>query len=420
MKQNYSVKSFIMSNGERYCLLVNSDSGAPLFYPNLYVTTQIRNSSLSYSAMEGSLVGISVLLDFMSGRNQSINDRFKKGLFLNLNEIDALRDYCQKRIKNTERASNPTELLTKKRLREQNGMVSSRTEYHRLTVIANYLDWLAVQLSENNHTTEQRKLIEKMVKAIKSRRPVRKNRNQELSDKGLSKKQLELLFELFRPESDLNPFRDKSVRTRNRIMFLMLLYLGIRGGELLNIRIRDIDFSNGQLVVVRRADEKDDPRTDQPLVKTLDRRLPMRESLVKELHNYILNERRYIQNAKKHDFLFITHKQGPTCGRPISKSAYNKIIKVIRGFSPILYDFTGHTLRHAWNEIFSDLMDTMNNPPDEAGQEQIRSYLMGWRQGSGTASIYNKRFIKRKAMEVAVEMQKGNIRMPGNKNNENG
>jgi len=32
-------KSFIMESGERYCLLV--ERGMPLYYPNLYVTTQI-------------------------------------------------------------------------------------------------------------------------------------------------------------------------------------------------------------------------------------------------------------------------------------------------------------------------------------------------------------------------------------------
>ncbi|MHB1664809.1 MAG: tyrosine-type recombinase/integrase [bacterium] len=413
MKSNYSIKSFIMSNGERYCLLV--DLGVPLFYPNLYMTTQVRNRSLSYSAMETSLTGISILLEFMRERNQLINERFKKGLFLDLNEIDALRDHCQLMIRTKTNPHNSKIFLSKKYFKEQNRMVSSRTEYHRLTVIAHYVEWLAVYLSENNHTAEQRKLIEKMVRAIKSRRPLRKSRNQELSDKGLSEKQLELLFELFRPESDLNPFKDKSVRIRNRLIFLMLYYLGLRGGELLNIRIRDIDFSNGQLVIARRADEKDDPRTDQPLVKTLDRRMPMKESLVKEIHNYILNERKYIPNAKKHDFLFVTHKAGLTCGQPISKSSYNKIIHIIRNVSPILYGFTGHSLRHTWNERFSNLMDQMNEPPDEARQEQTRSYLMGWREGSGTAATYNKRFIKRKAQEVAVELQKSNIRMPKNK-----
>jgi len=395
-----------MSNGERYCLLIDSNSGVPLFYPNLYITTQIRNRSLSYSAMKTSLTGISILLEFTRKRNQSIDERFRKGLFLNLNEIDALRDHCQLIISSKINSRNSNIFLAKKYIKEQNEMVSSRTEYHRLTVIAHYVEWLAVYLSENNHTPEQRKLIERMVKAIKARRPIRKNRNQELSDKGLSKAQLELLFELFRPESDLNPFNDKSVRIRNRLIFLMLYHLGIRGGELLNIRIRDIDFSNGQLVITRRADEKDDPRTDQPLVKTLDRRLPMKESLVKEIHNYILNERKYIPNAKKHDFLFVTHKAGLTCGQPISKSSYNKIIHIIRDVSPVLYNFTGHSLRHTWNENFSDLIDQMNESPDESRQEQIRSYLMGWREGSGTAAIYNKRFVKRKAMEIAVELQK--------------
>ena len=45
-----------MNSGERYCLLIDSDSDLPLFYPNLYVTTQIRNKSLSYSAMEATIL----------------------------------------------------------------------------------------------------------------------------------------------------------------------------------------------------------------------------------------------------------------------------------------------------------------------------------------------------------------------------
>ena len=412
-QSNYAVKSFIMSNGERYCLLVDSYSGLPLFYPNLYITTQIRNRSLSYSAMESALVGISILFRFISERNDSLENRFKKGLFLNLNEIDALRDYCQKRFRTeVDRDDLVKPVNIKKYKEKKEKRVSLFTEYQRLTVIADYAGWLAYYLSENSLTDEKRKSIERMVKAIKARRPVRKNRNQTLDDKGLTKQQLELLFELFRPESGINPFSEKSIRTRNRLIFLMLYYLGLRGGELLNIRIRDIDFAKGQLVVARRADEKDDPRTDQPLVKTLDRRLPIKESLVQEIHDYILKERKFIPNARKNDFLFVTHKPGPTCGQPISKSSYNKIIAVIRSVSPSLYSFTGHTLRHAWNETFSEFMDKMHDMPDEAKQEQMRSYLMGWREGSGTAATYNKRFVKRKSEQAALEMQKGKIRLP--------
>jgi len=42
----------------------------------------------------------------------------------------------------------------------------------------------------------------------------------------------------------------------------------------------------------------------------------------------------------------------------------------------------------------------------------MRSYLMGWKEGSGTAAHYNKRFVKKKANEAALKLQEGMIRVP--------
>ena len=92
---NYSVKTFIKSDGERYCLLINRDSGLPLYYPNLFITTQVRNRSLSYAAMESNLGGISVLLSYMDEKGQNIEQRFKEDNYLKIEELDAIRDYCQ-------------------------------------------------------------------------------------------------------------------------------------------------------------------------------------------------------------------------------------------------------------------------------------------------------------------------------------
>lgn len=130
--------------------------------------------------------------------------------------------------------------------------------------------------------------------------------------------QLDTLFEVIKPGSDLNPF-SIDVQRRNRLMILLLFYLGIRGGELLNIRIQDIDFSTNRIRIFRRADELADSRTNQPHAKTRDRLLPLAESLVQELHSYIIQDRRKVRNAKKNDYLFVTYKLGPTVGNPISK-----------------------------------------------------------------------------------------------------
>jgi len=410
-------KTFVMSSGERYCLLVDS-VGSPLYFPNLYLTTQVRNRSLSFAAEQSTLNGISVLYRFLDERDESIERRFYKGKFLNDSELDGIRDYCQISFRNVSTAQgagkvqalNPYYLPAKK--------VGVETEYVRLTVIAKYLAWLAGQLIASSNEKATALQIVKMEKALKSRRPVKKNRNHEGDVSGLSEEQIKVLFELFRPGSDLSPFINKSIRVRNRLIFLMLYHLGLRGGELLNVRIRDIDFGSNQLIIARRADEKDDPRKDQPLVKTLDRRLPLSDTLASEIHHYILHDRKGVANSSKNDFLLITHKSGPTQGQPLSKSAYKKIIAVVRKVSPPLFNLTGHQLRHSWNETFSEQLDSMDEPPSEEEQEKIRSYLMGWREGSGTAATYNKRFIRRKATEAAIRLQEGMIRLPKRVHNE--
>jgi len=400
-----------MSSGERYCLLVSS-SGLPMFYPNLYVTTQVRNRSQSYSAMESALSGISVLHRFLDESGEDLEERFRKGRFLEDAELDAIRDFCQLSFRRSSRAGSSASVVPLKGKQKAAEHVSAETEYVRLTVIAKYLRWMAELIAGPSADKATTLNIARMERVLKSRRPIKKNRNAETKVKGLTDEQLDILFELFRPESEFNPFSERSVAVRNRLIFLLLYHLGIRGGELLNIRIRDFDFASNQLVIARRADDKDDPRTDQPLVKTLDRRLPLKDTLAKEIHDYILNDRRNVRNAGKNDFLLITHKAGPTQGQPLSKSAYKKIMAVVRSVSPSLYKFTGHQLRHTWNEKFSDQMDAMDDPPDEEQQEKIRSYLMGWREGSGTGATYNKRFVRKKANEAAMALQEGMTRVP--------
>ena len=58
-------------------------------------------------------------------------------------------------------------------------------------------------------------------------------------------------------------------------------------------------------------------------------------------------------------------------------------------------------------------MDAMDEQVSEERQEQVRSYLMGWREDSGTAATYNKRFIQQKGFEAALALQKANgTRLP--------
>ena len=45
--------------------------------------------------MESNLGGISVLLSYMDEKGQNIEQRFKENNYLKIEELDAIRDYCQ-------------------------------------------------------------------------------------------------------------------------------------------------------------------------------------------------------------------------------------------------------------------------------------------------------------------------------------
>ncbi|WP_413770699.1 tyrosine-type recombinase/integrase [Xenorhabdus bovienii] len=87
--------------------------------------------------------------------------------------------------------------------------------------------------------------------------------------------------------------------------------MGIRRGELLNLRVDDIDFIANEVRIVRRADSSVDSRVYQPLVKTEERILPISDRLAEILCEYVTGLRSAFPRARKHPYLFVTHKQGP-------------------------------------------------------------------------------------------------------------
>lgn len=388
-------------------MVVDRVSGLPMYYPTLFLTTQIRNKGNAFSTTLAAANNLVLLLRFLESRDINLEQRFLTKDFFKPHELDDLRDFAQRK-----QGRMPSKALSNPWLDDElTNIVDNGTQHSRLTTFANYLRWYAMHILKMPEldVVEQ---INAMAEQIKTRRPSKQGRNGDLQDKSLSDVQLDALFELILPGSASNPF-SIDVQRRNRLMILLLFYLGIRGGELLNIRIQDIDFSTNRIHIVRRADERADSRTNEPNAKTRERLLPLAESLVQELHGYITQDRRNVRNAKKNDYLFVTYKRGPTVGNPISKAGYHKIFSVVRAVSPQLYAASGHSLRHTWNRKFSERMDAMDEQVSEERQEQVRSYLMGWREGSGTAATYNKRFIQQKRFEAALALQKANgTRLP--------
>jgi integrase len=406
-----SVRFATFSDGERYPLLIDG-RGVPLWYPTLFTTTQVRNASKAPNTMVAVLSAIRVLIAWAQSHDVDLESRFANRLFLNEQEVESLCRYAQ--TKSSEPEYQSQNVVRMKRRKESarsevqisESRVSGNTRYIRISYMANYLDWLAIRLIErdaklvDSGTLDH---IKRMVKSLHMRRPQKARNSAVFARKGLTEARQELLLELVRRGSDKNPF-SPDLQARNQLIVLLLYYLGLRAGELLALRISDFDLQQNTVLVARRHDNPDDPRTYQPVVKTADRRIPLAEPLVKTVFDYILHERGKIPAAKRHDFLFVTHQTGPFEGQPLSIKGLAKVFSEIQGAMPDeLGDLTPHVLRHTANDRFSSLMDQKG--AGQAEEEKLRSYLMGWKEGSGTASTYTRRHTETKAREAALKLQ---------------
>lgn len=388
-----SMRSFVAADGERFAVLVDG-SGMPLYYPALFTTWHLRSRSLAANSIANALTAIKALYAWEAQVGIDLMLLFSQGELLGEERVRGLSDFLQLALAPGHRDKKITPIP--RRLKT----VGTSNHYFRLTVVADYLGFLAKRLYPSSRVDGE---IKMMVASIKANRPSKPNKSgSDKDERYLDEAVVDAVEQALRPGSEHNPAKDYAVQVRNALMFTIFRLTGLRRGELLNLKVDDIDFAKYALRVVRRPDSKGDPRAHQPTVKTRQRTFPLAPELIARIHEYVLRYRNRLPGAKKHGYLFVTHKEGPTQGRPLSISAFQKWML---GVGSIVEDsgIHAHALRHHWNYGFSKDSDANEIP--SATEEKLRSYLMGWEETSGTAQIYNKRHTKQKAAEAALALQ---------------
>ncbi|WP_218565123.1 site-specific integrase [Pseudomonas sp. RIT412] len=391
-----------MSSGERHVILIDQATRVPAYAPNLFLTTQIRKVGASLAWVSANAYCLAALYRFLDWRRIDIQTRFHAGHYLEEHELDSLRDYFKQNQNTLQTADRQPSKQKGKKGTAPKEWVANETQAKKLRVSAAYLAWLARRCDSDLVNSDK---ISAMEDQIVARSPSVKNKNKGLEERDLTDEQVDYVLDIIKLDCPRNPFSAR-VKTRNRLMILLMYEFGIRVGELLNIRISDFDFQNNSLRIVRRADQQDDTRQRQPLVKTEDRPLVLANWLIKEIYDYILNDRASLKLAARCPYLFVTHKSGPTQGQALSISSYNKVWHVLRETSGILFGVTGHRLRHRWNYRYSKMVDDGVLQLNEAEEESSRSFLMGWKPGSGTAKIYNRRHVREKANAASLKLQR--------------
>jgi len=416
----YVVRQVVFSSGERLPMLCARATGLPQFEATLYSLTELRAKGLASATIQQALRSVAVLEFVLERAGVNLGARLNEGKLLEANEIEQLASVCRRSLgaltvgqEESRRPISGSKVVSLEKVRmrparavDADELVSAETTAIRLFYIRNYLQWRLhahlLKIGQRHPTfSGLLKIGEIVLKILGERMPRLCRRNPEQQREGLSAEALDLLISVVEPDSPRNPWRDAHSRQRNALAIRWLIEVGVRAGELLGIKISDIDFQKNEVFITRNADDPDDPRALQPLTKTKSRLLPLSDDLAVQTRRYIMGTRRAVKGARRHQFLFVASSSGA----PLTYIALAKAFCTLRrSCTELPGDLTAHVLRHTWNGNFSDQVDAQRIAPEV--EQKIRSRLMGWSETSGTAAIYTRRHVRRKSNEALLAMQK--------------
>ncbi|CAA6825763.1 MAG: Unknown protein [uncultured Sulfurovum sp.] len=414
----YLIKRILFSHGERLPMLIDTETGMPDYWATLFSISQYRSKAQASNTIEQvlrQLMLLNIFLKHYSKESINLDERIAQGKILHLHEIENLCDLCKLFLEDIHTDIHkkplpqniPQTSLEKFRTnnsKKQIRTVSSDTTANRIRVIRDFLVWRTnislTKLQEEDLTFNRLKESRDLLKSnMTSRIPSPSGNSWINAPKGLSEEETSLLFEAVTRDSPTNPWKNEFTKTRNELLILWLYQFGLRKGELLSIKISDINFQSETFILERRADDSEDPRINQPLIKTFGRELPIPKKIIRLTKDYIINHRRHLPQAKKHEFLFVASKTGA----PMSLDTVNKVFSKLKETYPGAFKkLSPHILRHSWNDNFSEKMDKEHRPEEE--EKKIRSYAMGWSETSNSAENYTKRYIQKKANAVLRDM----------------
>lgn len=416
----------VLPSGERVPFLLD-DRGLPLFYPTLFETAQLRNGGAAVNTIRNKLEDLEVLLRWEAVNERKLVAEFEKGRVPTLADILSLRDFCALDMRyigdgsaGPQTARNMTWLEARTASVAARPRISQMQQYNRLTTIADYLEFVASVATQYRGCPEDAAAVAEMAKRIRKHRPRGKAGfgDDDPSAKSPPPEIVDRFMAAMAVDSPLNPFHDPALRLRNAIIFGLLRWTGMRRGELLSLRIDQLDLGGAPQVWVRRnQDDKSDPRPNQPVAKTKERPLPIPGELAEQIEDYVLNVRARVAPARKHPYLLVSHRAGPTYGRPLSPSALGtRIMAEARSVAPEFALIHPHAFRHHFNYELSVKIDARNaevrahpgdpgmKPITETQELDMRAFLNGHRSVT-SGRFYTRRRVREQADRAARELQ---------------
>ena len=386
VRNPYQIKMLKHDDGERLPILICRDTGFPVDSINSYLIYN-RRPNAAANTLKKDLEALAYLFIWGKTKRIDIMTRLQSGEGFTSDEIQmSLYPFLRKDFN---------------KMREEE-VVTRNTILKRLLTVKKFINHFMDKRSSRlplgdvriDHIQSKIKSIDNAFNSLEPSSSHHEERE------GLSDRKIDLLLQVIHPDSSDNPWKRKN-RKRNALIVYMLLSFGLRPAELLKIYVQECELNSPVpgLRIKRKPNDVNDPRDNEPNVKTESRLLPVDDFMALKLDEYILRHRSKIPNSHKSPYLILNSNNG----RPLSYRQVNYIIHGIeKRFPKEFSGFCPYILRHT----AATSIVTISNEKgidDERTKTHLK-YLAGWL--TDNSPTYTKRAIRQECHNLTIEHQR--------------
>lgn len=381
------IVSISHKSGDVMPILLSAD-GLPIPSPNEFLLSR-RN--LSANTLLRNLRELSVLYRWLEYQQIDIETRLSGGtLFSEAEFSGGLIEFLRKDMEVGDKVISPF------------------TFNNRLATIRQYFVWkIDVYISSLLLAEAQYEVIQAVRKRLIGwidRSFINIPKAGSVSKKSLTSAQVEFLLQCLNPESATSFAYFEPVKYRNFVVVSLMLNCGLRPGELLSLRVEDIQIGAiSSVTIKRRAPDPFDKRKPRPSVKRNGRVLPLDGShFVLMLNKYIVEWREVLEqrSSKETDYLILSDE-----GEPLSHATLTQLFSRLRSTYPdsLPVILTPKSLRHTFSCRMEQVLRSSGMEEDR--RKQALAILRG-DSSLESQSIYIAQEIEESACRALSNYQK--------------
>ncbi|WP_256822201.1 MULTISPECIES: site-specific integrase [unclassified Pseudomonas] len=392
------------ASGQRVPLLVQTGDAAPLpkLVPFIYVQLKLRYCACNTAAAH--LRAIQAFYAYAKSRDLDIDEAI---LACHFEAILSLLDGYAIWLQSGRQADNLVARIGKATTAPF-PQIDPRTRDQYLRLLKRYLSWCVTRYIPR---ARQGSTIQANIEAVfadvadvierRFESHIINVRPDRARYRSLTDPQLQIIRTLIIPGAVENPFPER-LRLRNWLMIELMLETGIRRGELLKLYATDINqgSQHAYLSINDREHDPEDPRAEEPALKTHGRTVGISTQLYEVYERYIQRERRPLRDGKPmkllYRYLFISDRGRPLSIRALSNVLDRLFLTIELAHPGLLPTLSAHDFRHTFADRFlAYLVETRGYDLERATDELRR--VCGWSDASTMPRRYASRYLAESA-----------------------